>query len=77
MEGGPISLDILANFTERWRQQAPDQLSRLMPITGEEFAVETAAVVEEGEEWSVQLFRSITSDSVSGTPTVILVLFLH
>ncbi|XP_071551943.1 uncharacterized protein [Panulirus ornatus] len=60
---GPIALDVLANFTERWRNQVKDRESRLLPISGEEFALEASAACEEDMLWSAQLFRSITSDS--------------
>ena len=62
---GPIAMDILSNFMERWRQQAADMLSRLKPITAEEFLVDAPAIVDDDKVWNVQLFRSITSDSAS------------
>uniref|UniRef100_A0A6A7FYI4 phospholipase D n=3 Tax=Hirondellea gigas TaxID=1518452 RepID=A0A6A7FYI4_9CRUS len=63
---GPIVMDILANFNERWRQQASEMLSRLKVITDEEFAIDAPAPVEdEAQSWNVQLFRSISSDSAS------------
>ncbi|ROT66238.1 uncharacterized protein [Penaeus vannamei] len=60
---GPIVLDVLANFTERWRNQVKDRESRLLPISDEEFALDAPAVCEEEFAWNSQLFRSITSDS--------------
>lgn len=63
---GPIVADLLANFYERWRQQASEMLSRLMIISEEEFAIGSLALLEdEDKTWNVQLFRSITSDSAS------------
>ncbi|XP_063869848.1 uncharacterized protein LOC135105560 isoform X3 [Scylla paramamosain] len=60
---GPIAQDIMDNFTERWRRQVSDQESVLLPISEEEFLIDTPIVCDEAEAWSVQLFRSITSDS--------------
>lgn len=62
---GPVCMDILSNFYERWRHQAGEQLSRLKMITGEEFAVDATPAVDEDKLWNVQVFRSITSDSAA------------
>ncbi|XP_045620576.2 LOW QUALITY PROTEIN: uncharacterized protein [Procambarus clarkii] len=60
---GPIALDVLANFTERWRKQVHDRESRLLPISEEMFALEAPVIGEDDELWSAQIFRSISSDS--------------
>ncbi|XP_064116964.1 uncharacterized protein LOC135222708 [Macrobrachium nipponense] len=60
---GPIVLDVLTNFTERWGQQVLDRHSRLLSISNEEFLLDAPAVCDEGSLWNAQLFRSITSDS--------------
>ncbi|KAA0201860.1 hypothetical protein HAZT_HAZT008133 [Hyalella azteca] len=63
---GPVCMDILNNFYERWRQQAGELLSRLRRISSDDFAVDAPAVVDdESKLWNVQVFRSITSDSAS------------
>ncbi|KAK7078977.1 Phospholipase D, partial [Halocaridina rubra] len=60
---GPIVMDVLANFVERWRQQVKDREACLLPITSDDFILDEAAICEEGTSWNAQLFRSITSDS--------------
>ncbi|XP_042424859.1 phospholipase D alpha 1-like [Zingiber officinale] len=61
---GPVTVDVLRNFEQRWRKQGgaehlllPD-VERLAPVR---------AVVDD-KAWSVQLFRSIDSSSVDGFP---------
>ncbi|XP_042427236.1 phospholipase D alpha 1-like [Zingiber officinale] len=61
---GPVTVDVLHNFEQRWRKQGgaehlllPD-VERLAPVR---------AVVDD-KAWSVQLFRSIDSSSVDGFP---------
>ncbi|XP_076067966.1 uncharacterized protein LOC143040640 [Oratosquilla oratoria] len=61
---GPCVVDVLNNFTERWRKQVSDRESRLLPITSEAFALEASAPSENPDDvWNLQLLRSITSDS--------------
>ncbi len=62
---GPVALDIMENFVERWRRQADDNVGALFHPSEEEFQMDhTPAIPEnEGGSWNVQLFRSITSDS--------------
>ena len=60
---GPVASDVLENFIERWRQQgtkegpAPDIRDLAQVINPE------AQVSSGDREWSVQVFRSITSDA--------------
>ena len=61
---GPVVIDIISNFTERWRNQAADMETRLLPITEDKFAINEPAPVDDPElSWTTQLFRSISSDS--------------
>ncbi len=62
---GPVALDIMKNFEERWRRQAEDNVQDLIHLSEEEFSLDSTPEVPESEggPWSVQLFRSITSDS--------------
>ena len=60
--------DILENFTERWRKQAEDKVPELLTDTELEEMYDFECVGEDQEEdgqspWSVQIFRSATSDS--------------
>ena len=62
---GPVARDVLENFTERWRQQgtregpAPD-ISDYIRVINPEAEVRSG---DRDREWSVQVFRSITSDA--------------
>ena len=63
---GPIALDIKTNFEERWIKQSEDTRDKLYDIMDEsEFVLDAPANIPEsdGGPWTVQLFRSITSDS--------------
>ena len=66
---GPIALDIKKNFEERWSKQSEDQVHQLFSIEedGDFGDVEAPAPPEdhEGGAWTLQLFRSITSDSAN------------
>ena len=60
--------DILENFSERWRKQAEDKVPELLTDTELEDMFDFECVGEDQEEdgqspWSVQIFRSATSDS--------------
>ena len=60
---GPAVLDILENFTERWRKQAEDKIGHLVDFTEDEYDLEY--VVDDGTcLWNTQIFRSCTSDSI-------------
>ncbi|XP_076067963.1 uncharacterized protein LOC143040639 isoform X2 [Oratosquilla oratoria] len=58
---GEAVIDLIANFTERWRKQAPDREHRLQPINNDEFVLDWKS--SEDSSWNVQFFRSINSDS--------------
>ncbi|KAK8745397.1 hypothetical protein OTU49_000171 [Cherax quadricarinatus] len=58
---GPAAMDILSNFIERWRRQAPDRENRLLGINEDDFVLDWETPDE--SVWSVQFFRSINSDS--------------
>ena len=62
---GPIALDIKRNFEERWCKQSPDSHLHLFHVNDDEFVTDAPAFTPEfdGGPWTVQLFRSITSDS--------------
>ena len=62
---GPVAIDILDNFADRWCQQNHPMRDDLYYITEDEFAIYEPADIQEeqGGGWNVQLFRSITSDS--------------
>nr|XP_045620577.1 phospholipase D alpha 1-like [Procambarus clarkii] len=60
---GPVAMDVLANFTERWRKQVHGRESRLLPISEEMFALEAPVTGKDCKMWSTQIFRSISSDS--------------
>ena len=60
---GPVARDVLENFIERWNRQAADKGPA--PYLDER-RINSYAVAyhdDPGQEWSVQFFRSITSDS--------------
>jgi len=59
---GPIALDLLANFENRWKKQNSDRMHKLLPVT-EEHGYDLAWACEGDGSWNVQLFRSINSDS--------------
>ena len=62
---GPIALDIMKNFEERWSKQGSESISRLYQHDESEFALDAPAHLldQDGGPWTIQLFRSITSDS--------------
>jgi len=62
---GPTALDIHDNFADRWWQQNPDQKDVLYTLNEDEFALDLVAEVSEemGGPWTLQILRSITSDS--------------
>ena len=63
---GPIAIDIKENFEERWsRMGVQDVPAPLVEITEDEYALDAVATIpeHEGGPWTMQLFRSITSDS--------------
>ena len=62
---GPIALDIKKNFEERWCRQSEDLETHLVCFDDSEFALDAPATLQDhdGGPWTIQLFRSITSDS--------------
>ena len=71
---GPAAVDILVNFEERWKKQAPkDKKNRLLDIRGGElFDTKCPAPCEEGQEWDCQLFRLVCLLlSSSGSPNYV------
>ncbi|MQM13807.1 hypothetical protein Taro_046734 [Colocasia esculenta] len=70
---GPAALDVLCNFEQRWKKQAPSHLSDcLMKIQDypELFpAPRKEGDPDDGESWNVQVFRSIDDASVVGFPS--------
>ena len=63
---GPIVMDIVRNFADRWIKQNPAMCDDLLELEGQEDLLleEPAEEVEgEGGPWVVQLLRSITIDS--------------
>ena len=58
---GPIALDVLQNFTERWQRQTEGCEDSLLCINDENFNVN----VESDDPWTAQLFRSINGDGAS------------
>uniref|UniRef100_A0A0K2T5Y1 phospholipase D n=1 Tax=Lepeophtheirus salmonis TaxID=72036 RepID=A0A0K2T5Y1_LEPSM len=62
---GPGALDVMKNFEERWRRQADYHIHDLYHIEDDAIDRDTECEVpkSEGGSWTVQLFRSITSDA--------------
>jgi len=63
---GPVAKDVLENFIERWKQQGTKECPA--PVIDDYFCSqinpEAVAVQQDpSQEWNVQVFRSITSDS--------------
>ncbi|KAH9614033.1 hypothetical protein KSS87_008229 [Heliosperma pusillum] len=66
---GPVAWDVLYNFEQRWTKQVGqrflyslEELDRIMTSPLEK------APTKDGEDWNVQIFRSIDSGSVTGFP---------
>ncbi|KAJ3677189.1 hypothetical protein LUZ60_002913 [Juncus effusus] len=65
---GPAAWDVLTNFEQRWKKQAPREIEQsLLNITQEMFPNPTW--VDQPESWNVQVFRSIDDASVVGFPS--------
>lgn len=67
---GPVARDVLRNFVERWRKQAPKDKQYLLVDTTENGGIipmeaEFGHITEPNDTWNVQLFRSI--DEYSAT----------
>ncbi|XP_063847510.1 uncharacterized protein LOC135092756 [Scylla paramamosain] len=59
---GPAAHDVLMNFIERWRKQAADHMNAIVPLQQME-GVDLDYRSTAPDRWSVQIFRSINSDS--------------
>jgi len=66
---GPVAHDIKKNFEERWVKQSENMAQQIFNVfeDGDFGDVEAPAPQEEceGGDWTLQLFRSITSDSAN------------
>ena len=62
---GPTAVDIHDNFADRWWQQNLSQRDSLYTLNDDEFALDHPGDINDdmGGPWTMQLFRSITSDS--------------
>ncbi|KAK3888882.1 hypothetical protein Pcinc_007096 [Petrolisthes cinctipes] len=59
---GPAAHDVLMNFIERWRKQAEDRMDTIIPLEQMD-GIETHYRSSAPDRWSVQIFRSINTDS--------------
>lgn len=59
---GPAAHDVLMNFLERWRKQAADQIDTIVPLQQMDGIVMDYRSCAP-DRWSVQVFRSINTDS--------------
>jgi phospholipase D1/2 len=65
---GPAAWDVLANFEQRWRKQAPaDMRGYLLDLTPS--ALPDPTSFGDSDSWNVQVFRSIDDASVVGFPS--------
>ena len=66
---GPSALDIMKNFEERWYKQVQDKALQLFNINNSVDFVDPNVdrgfemSANEGGEWNLQVFRSLSSDS--------------
>lgn len=67
---GPAAWDVLANFEQRWKKQAPKRLSgRLLDDLSPATFPDPCSFHDDVDPWNVQVFRSIDDASVAGFPT--------
>ncbi|CAN6210736.1 unnamed protein product [Urochloa humidicola] len=67
---GPAAWDVLANFEQRWRKQAPEELRGcLLDLTPEALPDPGFDDDDDDNPWNVQVFRSIDDASVVGFPS--------
>ncbi|KAJ3677188.1 hypothetical protein LUZ60_002912 [Juncus effusus] len=65
---GPAAWDVLTNFQQRWKQQAPSEIHHcLLEVTEETFPNPTW--FDKQELWNIQVFRSIDDASVVDFPS--------
>lgn len=67
---GLAAWDVLTNFEQRWKKQAPKEFSScLLNIREDPRIVPDSSNYEAEESWNVQVFRSIDGASVVGFPS--------
>ncbi|CAL4067307.1 unnamed protein product [Meganyctiphanes norvegica] len=59
---GPLAYDVMKNFEERWRKQAPNNMDALTPMEHVE-GLMMDYKYNAPDSWNVQVFRSINTDS--------------
>lgn len=59
---GPAAHDVLMNFLQRWRKQAAEHMDAIIPINQMDGIIMDYSSTAP-DHWSVQIFRSINSDS--------------
>lgn len=59
---GPVARDVMENFVQRWKKQAPSFVSHLYNLD-ETFLSPEDDIIEGEDAWSVELYRSIDSHS--------------
>ncbi|KAJ1289710.1 hypothetical protein BS78_02G185300 [Paspalum vaginatum] len=65
---GPAAWDVLANFEQRWRKQAPEDMRGcLLDLSPATFPDPVG--FDDTDSWNVQVFRSIDDASVVGFPS--------
>ncbi|XP_062199434.1 phospholipase D alpha 1-like [Phragmites australis] len=65
---GPAAWDVLANFEQRWRKQAPEDMrGDLLQLSTE--TLPDPVGFDDTDSWNVQVFRSIDDASVEGFPS--------
>merc|ERR1712106_168083 len=72
---GPIAKDVLQNFVERWKIQGRAEQDNWDPFNDfrliQNVNPDAVSILQDpGQEWNVQLFRSITSDSADLKPAM-------
>ena len=65
---GPAAAQVLQNFADRWRHQQHQGDHHLIPLDGFDLEAGMEVGEEEGGPWTVQVLRSITSDSTVFSP---------
>ncbi|XP_072977809.1 phospholipase D alpha 1-like [Typha angustifolia] len=65
---GPAAWDVLTNFEQRWRKQAPKELSHSL-VNVQEDIFPHPSYFDAIDSWNVQVFRSIDDASVVGFPS--------
>ncbi|RLM73359.1 phospholipase D alpha 1-like isoform X2 [Panicum miliaceum] len=63
---GPAAWDVLANFEQRWRKQAPEDMRGCLLDLSPAALPDPVAFDGDGDPWNLQVFRSIDDASVDG-----------